>query len=182
MKRFSFFFLISLFFLPTLAHADSWTWHNKYMRERGLVTLSESTTNNQYARIEEIVFTDDYAQPDSTYVKQHLQLISWYPTQPAKKILNRIKIGQTNQLDILKLLSGPNIIGLDYPSEQEKWVYYWIWAYDLRYPIEDTLVKMDHPGRRLLRGKNPVELEIIFDDKDVVADVRMRLIKRGPEI
>jgi len=182
MKIFGHLFLAFLFLWPTMSHADSWAWHNKYMRERGLVTLSESTTNNQYARIEEIVFTDDYAQPDSTYVKQHLQLISWYPTQPAKKILNRIKIGQTNQLDILKLLSGPNIIGLDYPSEQEKWVYYWIWAYDLRYPIEDTLVKMDHPGRRLLRGKNPVELEIIFDDKDVVADVRMRLIKRGPEI
>ena len=147
------------------------------MRERGLVTLSESTTNNQYARIEEIVFTDDYAQPDSTYVKQHLQLIFFYPTQPPKKNLQ-----QNKKIDILKLLSGPNIIGLDYPSEQEKWVYYWIWAYDLRYPIEDTLVKMDHPGRRLLRGKTPVELEIIFDDKDVVADVRMRLIKRGPEI
>ncbi len=176
MKFPKFFICLLLILLTSSSHA-----YNKYQDNQQVGVRSAHVYESGNARIQEIEFTDDILNPESSYVKRHLGLQSWYPAQFAKKFLNRVKIGESTQIDILKLLSGPNIITLEYPSEREMWVYHWLWSYDLRYPIEDTLVKMDHPGRRMLRGKNPVELEIVFNDKDIVSDIRMRLIKRGPE-
>lgn len=178
MKKIAFLlFLLS----PQLASANIWFQKNQHLRNRGIVNFSNNTSMNQSARIREVIQSEDYQTPSADYIEQHLQLISWNPTQPAKKFLNKIKIGETTQLEILKLFSGPNIIQRQYPEDREMWVYHWLWSYDLKYPIEETLIKMSNPGRRILRGRNPVELEVMFGKNDIVEDFKVKLIKRGPE-
>ena len=76
------------------------------------------------------------------------------------------------------MLSGPNAIGLHYPDEREMWSYLWIWSYKLANPVEDTVIYMDHPGKKVLKGKDPVELHITFNEQDVVERVVLALIKK----
>ena len=84
----------------------------------------------------------------------------------------------TTMWDMLKILPGPNIINVEYPSEKEQWVYSWMWSYKLKNPIEDTIILMDNDGKRIMKGKNPVELYIVFNEDDVVEKVEMNLIKK----
>ena len=114
--------------------------------------------------------------PHSDHPK--VKLVSWNPTQKVSKFLGVIEECVTTQWDVLRLLSGPNILGLHYPEEKEMWGYTWLWNYKLKNPIEDTLILMDRPGKRIMKGKNPVELYITFNKEDVVERVEMILIKK----
>ena len=107
-----------------------------------------------------------------------IELISFNPNQPAGKIVGSIQECVTNMYDVLKLLSGPNIIGLKYPEEKEQWVYHWLWSYKLQNPIEDSIILMDKSGKRIMKGKDTVELYITFNEHDVVESVEMDLIKK----
>lgn len=107
-----------------------------------------------------------------------IRVVSWNPHQKASKILGSITECVTTMWDMLKLLPGPNIINVEYPSEKEQWVYSWKWSYKLRNPIEDTLILMDNDGKRIMKGKDPVELYIVFNEDDVVEKVEMNLIKK----
>lgn len=114
------------------------------------------------------------AQSESPKVK----LLSWDPKQKVAKFLGVLKECSTTQWDVLNLLSGPNTIGLDYPEEKEMWGYLWLWDYKLQNPIEDTIVLMDHQGKRIKKGKNPVELYLTFNREDVLEKVKMVLVKK----
>ncbi|HEX5034475.1 MAG TPA: hypothetical protein VFW62_08355, partial [bacterium] len=107
-----------------------------------------------------------------------IELVSFNPNQPAGKIVGSIQECATTMYDVLKLLSGPNTIGLKYPEEHEQWGYYWLWAYKLANPIEDSIILMDKSGKRIMKGKDPVELYITFNEHDVVESVEMDLIKK----
>ncbi len=108
-----------------------------------------------------------------------IQLISFNPKQPAGKVVGSIQECVSTMYDVLKLLSGPNSIGLKYPEEKEQWGYLWLYSYKLANPIEDTMILMDHPGKRIKKGKDPVELYVTFNDHDIVDSVEMDLIKKG---
>jgi hypothetical protein len=107
-----------------------------------------------------------------------VRIVSWDPKQKVSKFLGEITECVTTQWDILKLLPGPNIINVEYPSEKEQWAYYWLWSYKLKNPIEDTIILMDHPGQRIHKGKDPVELYLVFNKNDVVEKVSMQLIEK----
>ena len=107
-----------------------------------------------------------------------IQLVSFEPDQKAGKIVGSIQEGVSTMYDVLHLLSGPNTIGLKYPEEREMWGYLWLWSYKLENPIEDSIILMDHTGKRVLKGKDPVELYITFNDHDVVDGIEMDLIKK----
>jgi hypothetical protein len=106
-----------------------------------------------------------------------VRIVSWSPKQKVSKFLGEITECVTTQWDILKMLSGPNIINVEYPSEKEQWAYYWLWSYKRENPVEDTIIMMDDPGRRIQRGKNPVELYLVFNENDIVEKVAMVLVK-----
>lgn len=107
-----------------------------------------------------------------------VKLLSWDPKQKVSKFLGVIQECVTTQWDVLRMLSGPNAIGLRYPEEREMWSYLWLWRYDLANPMQDTIISMDKPGKRVLKGKNPVELYITFNEQDVVERVELDLIKK----
>ncbi len=107
-----------------------------------------------------------------------VRITSWNPDQKVSKFLGSITECVTTMWDVIKLLPGPNIINVEYPSEKEQWGYFWLWSYKLQNPIEDTVILMDNPGKRIMKGKNPVELFIVFNEDDVVEKVEMTLIKK----
>jgi hypothetical protein len=107
-----------------------------------------------------------------------VKLMSWEPKQKIAKFLGVLKECETTQWDVLKLLSGPNAIGLHYPDEKEMWSYLWMWSYDLKNPIEDTIILMDQSGKRMKKGKNPVELYLVFNKQDVLERAYMILVKK----
>jgi len=107
-----------------------------------------------------------------------IQVISLNAKIKAKKFLGEIKECVTTQWEVMKLLAGPNTIGLTYPEEKEMWGYLWMWRYDLKNPIGETLILMDKPGKRIMKGKNPVELYITFNENDVVEGIKMVLVKK----
>jgi len=107
-----------------------------------------------------------------------VRIASWDPNQKISKFLGSITECVTTMWDVLELLPGPNIINVDYPSEKEQWGYSWLWSYKLQNPIEDTIIMMDNPGKRIMKGKKPVELFIVFNENDVVEKVEMTLVKK----
>ncbi len=107
-----------------------------------------------------------------------IRIVSWDPKQKAEKFIAEITECVTTQWDMLKMLSGPNIINVEYPSEKEHWEYHWLWSYKLQNPIGNTLIMMDNPGKRIMKGKNPVELSVVFNKDDVVEKVSMVFIKK----
>lgn len=107
-----------------------------------------------------------------------VRIIGWNPNQKVSKFLGEIQECVSTQWDVLALLSGPNAIGLRYPEEREMWSYLWLWRYKLANPVEDTIIMMDHPGKRILKGKDPVELRITYNAQDVVERVELDLIKK----
>jgi len=107
-----------------------------------------------------------------------VRLVAWDPKQKVDKFLGELQECVTTQWDVLKMLSGPNTIGLHYPEEHEMWGYLWLWNYKLQNPIGDTIIEMDHPGKRVQKGKNPVELRLTFNSDDVLERVEMDLIKK----
>lgn len=107
-----------------------------------------------------------------------IELVGFDPNQRAGKIVGSIQECVSTMYDVLRLLSGPNIINLKYPEEKEQWGYVWLWAYKLQNPIEDTIIMMDNSGKRIKKGKNPVELFITFNEHDIVDSVEMDLIKK----
>lgn len=107
-----------------------------------------------------------------------VRITSWDPNQKVSKFLGTITECVTTQWDIIKMLPGPNIINVEYPSENEQWGYSWLWRYKLQNPIGDTIIMMDNPGKRIKKGKDPVELFIVFNDDDVVEKIEMTLVKK----
>lgn len=107
-----------------------------------------------------------------------IRIVSWDPHQKASKIMGEITECVSTMWDVLRILPGPNIINVTYPSEKEQWGYSWMWSYHLQNPIEDTIILMDHPGKRIVKGKKPVELYIVFNEEDVVERISMILIKK----
>lgn len=107
-----------------------------------------------------------------------VRIVSWDPKQKVSKFIGEITECVTTQWDVLKMLSGPNIINVEYPSEHEQWGYSWLWSYKLKNPIGETIIEMDEPGKRVLSGKNPVELFLVFNRDDVVEKVSMVLVEK----
>jgi len=107
-----------------------------------------------------------------------VRIVSWNPRQKVSKFLGEITECVTTMWDVLRILPGPNIINVAYPSEKEQWGYNWMWSYKLQNPLEDTVILMDNPGKRIRKGKNPVELYLVFNENDVVERVSMMLIKK----
>jgi hypothetical protein len=107
-----------------------------------------------------------------------VRIVSWNPRQKVSKFLGEITECVTTQWDIIKMLPGPNVINVEYPSEQEQWGYLWMWDYKLKNPIEDTVILMDNPGKRVQRYQKPVELYIVFNENDVVEKVSMNLVRK----
>jgi len=107
-----------------------------------------------------------------------VRLVSWNPEQKVSKFLGEITECVTTMWEVLKILPGPNIINVEYPSEKEQWGYSWLWRYKLKNPIEDTLILMDNSGKRIMKGKNPVEFWIVFNEDDVVEKIEMTLVKK----
>jgi hypothetical protein len=107
-----------------------------------------------------------------------VQVISLNPDQKVKKIMGEITECVTTQWDMMKMFSGPNTIGLSYPDEKEMWGYLWLWSYKLQNPIEETVIQMGDPGKRVMKGKNPVELYVTFNESDVVERVKLVLVKK----
>lgn len=106
-----------------------------------------------------------------------VRLASWDPKVKVGKLIGSITECVTTMWDVLRLLPGPNVINVAYPSEKEQWVYSWMWTYKLQNPMEDTIIFMDNPGKHITKGKNPVELSIVFNKDDVVERVTVELIK-----
>lgn len=113
--------------------------------------------------------------PSSPHPK--IQIVSWQPHQKASKIIGTLRECVTTMWDVLALLPGPNVIDVEYPSEKERWGYIWMWSYKLANPVEDSIILMDKPGKRLRKGKNPVELYLVFDKNDVLEKVEMIFVK-----
>ncbi len=158
---------LSLVLLPSLSRADG------YVEAPGRPARSHRAA----AQEPEPIPAAPVCSPHSPARK--IQLVSFDPNQKAGKIVGAIQECVTTMYDVLKLLSGPNTIGLKYPEEKEQWGYLWLWSYKLQNPIEDSIIMMDHTGKRIKKGKNPVELYITFNDHDVVESVEMDLIKKG---
>ena len=114
----------------------------------------------------------------SSSVHPKVRIVSWNPTQKVEKFLGEITECVTTMWDVLKILPGPNIINVVYPSEKEQWGYSWLWSYKLQNPIEQTIILMDKPGKRIMKGKNPVELFLVFNENDVVERISMTLVKK----
>jgi hypothetical protein len=108
-----------------------------------------------------------------------VRVVSWDPDQKVEKFLGELTECVTTQWDVLKLLSGPNIINVEYPTEKEQWGYSWLWSYDLKNPIGNTIISMNEPGKRILRGKNPVELFLVFNENDVLEKISMTLVEKS---
>lgn len=120
--------------------------------------------------------------PEPTCVSRsrhpEVRVVSWNPDQKVSKFLGTITECVTTQWDVLRILPGPNIINVEYPTEKEQWGYSWMWSYKLQNPIEDTIILMDDPGKRIQKGKNPVELFLVFNEDDVVEKIDMTLVKK----
>lgn len=114
----------------------------------------------------------------STSREPKVRIVSLNPKQKIDKIMGAITECVTTQWDVMALLAGPNIIGISYPDEKERWGYLWMWSYDLKNPLGDTLILMDNPGKRITKGKNPVELYITYNENDIVERVEMYLVKK----
>ncbi|HCU26005.1 MAG TPA: hypothetical protein DF383_13390 [Deltaproteobacteria bacterium] len=158
-----FFFLISLSLLSTSAHAD------------GVVESRPRRSRHSVHKAEGPVPAPSCV---SRSPARKIELLSYNPDQRASKIIGAIQECSTTMFDVLRLLSGPNTIGLKYPEEKEQWGYLWLWAYKLQNPIGETVIQMDQPGKRIQKGKNPVELYITFNEHDVVERVDMHFIKK----
>jgi hypothetical protein len=182
--------LVSLLILPSIATADGMS--ETKGTTTGETTTSETTTgetapgggpvhhhhrrNHGKKVAEEPIPPPPACIPSSEHPK--VNIIAWDSARKVSTILGAIQECVTTQWDILKLFSGPNTIGLHYPDEKEMWGYRWMWSYKLKNPIEDTIIYMDHPGKRLMKGKNPVNLLITFNKDDVVERVELNLIKK----
>lgn len=168
MKRFRWvFFLSAMALAPVLAQAQGYI-DGKY-------------TDLDAKYLKEDQRGDPLTPPPPTCVasspRQKVRIVSWNPKQKVEKFLGAITECSTNQWDILKLLSGPNTIGVSYPEEKEMWGYLWLWGYQLGNPLGTTLILMDNPGKRIRKGKNPVELYLTFSENDMVERIEMLLIK-----
>ncbi len=159
--------LIALTALPTLSFADGpaevFEPVRRHRRAAGVVK-------------EEVPPAPLICVPSSENPK--VKIVSYNPKQKVGKFLGALQECVTNQWEVMRLLSGPNAIGLRYPEEKQMWSYLWLWRYDLKNPIEDTVIKMDNPGKRIQKGKQPVELYLTFNADDVLERVEMRLIKK----
>ncbi|MCC7343793.1 MAG: hypothetical protein IT573_02565 [Deltaproteobacteria bacterium] len=159
--------LFSFALLPALSHADGYV-------EEG------SQPRRSYRRAAAPAEEPVPAAPTcvSKSPGRKIELVSFDPKQPAGKIVGSIQECVTTMYDVLRLLAGPNVINLKYPEEKEQWGYLWLWSYQLQNPIEDTIILMDNSGKRIKKGKNPVELYITFNEHDIVDSVEMDLIKK----
>lgn len=107
----------------------------------------------------------------------HVQVLGWDPAVPLPRFLSAIKEGQTDQLAILRLLSAPNIIWRDPVSDEEKWVYYWMWSYKNEFDPNETIIYMNHEGKKVKHNSKPVVMVVTFDKNDVVDAFKIRLLK-----
>lgn len=139
---------------------------------------SSSKGEKSYRNIEELPLAPSAPICSPSSAQAPIKIISWDPEQKAEKILGALEPCVSTQWDVLKLLSGPNAIGLTYPEEKEQWSYLSLWSYKLKNPIEETVILMDNPGKRVMRAKEPVELKIVFNEQDLVERVEMNLIKK----
>lgn len=158
--------LLTVLAVPGMAHAD------------GLPEAPAPVRHHRVSRAKPVAEPPPPAcVPSSEHPK--VKLLSWNPKQKVAKFLGVLQECSTNQWDVLKLLSGPNTMGLHYPDEKEMWGYLWLWSYKLQNPLEETLILMDHNGKRIRKGKNPVELYLTFNRDDVLERVEMILVKKG---
>ncbi len=159
--------LLSFVLLPALSHADGYV-------EEG----SQSRRGHRRAAVK----AEEPVPAAPTCVSKSpgrkIELVSFNPKQPAGKIVGSIQECVSTMYDVLRLLAGPNVINLKYPEEKEQWGYLWLWSYQLQNPIEDSIILMDNSGKRIKKGKNPVELYITFNEHDIVDSVEMDLIKK----
>ena len=159
--------LFSLILLPVLSYADGYV---------------EQPTHSRRNYRESSKAPEPIPAPPTCVSRspgRKVELVGFDPDQRAGKIVGSIQECVSTMYDVLRLLSGPNIIQLKYPEEKEQWGYVWLWRYKLQNPIEDTIIMMDNSGKRIKKGKDPVELYITFNEHDIVDSVEMDLIKKN---
>ncbi len=142
--------------------ADDVLGNNKYVNNE---------LNKNY--LEEV--TPVYDNP-SQYKNYKVQAIGYESTVPQNRILDNLKEGVTDQIEVLKLLSAPNVITRS-PQDKETWIYNWMWSYQNEENPDQTLFLMDRPGKRVRRNKKPVSLTITFNKKDIIESYNIKLIK-----
>lgn len=107
-----------------------------------------------------------------------IKIMTWEPRQKLAKFLGSITECQSDQLDVLELLGGPNVIGYDYRTGKEKWSYTQMWNYKLQNPKEETIILMSKPGKRIKKAKKRlVEVNLVFNNDDVVESMEVLLIR-----
>ncbi len=141
-----------------------------------LIPFQLSANGDTEAALDEIVPPPPVCSSQSPEPK--VKIMTWEPRQKLAKFLGSITECQSNQLDILELLGGPNVIGYDYRTGKEKWGYTQMWNYKLQNPKEETIILMSKPGKRLKKAKKRmVELNLIFTEDDLVESLEVLLVK-----
>lgn len=161
--------LLSLFSL-SYAHAQT-GYESPYATERN----ERNYYNDPTRYIETTVPAQSEA--DVASPNPHVSVIGWDAHVPLKRFINAIQEGVTDQHAILKLFSAPNIMWRSPQTGKETWIYYWMWSYDNPEDVNKTMVYMDKPGYRVRKNKKPVSMMVIFNDRDVVENYSVRLLK-----
>jgi len=151
--------------------AHSQTYKSKYVQDNEERSLEGIHTG--FRQIETEALPTGTMSPNDPHVK----IIGWDPAVPLPRFINNIKEGETNQLAVLRMLSAPNIMWRDPVTEREKWVYHWIWSYANEYDPNETIIYMNHSGKKLKNNKKPVVMVINFNEKDIVEGYQIRLLK-----
>jgi len=151
--------------------AFSQDYKNRYVKDTENKRIDE--IDYGYRQIVTPAYDDGTVAPNDPHVK----VIGWDPAVPLSRFINNIKEGETDQLTVLRLLSAPNIIWRDPVSDEEKWVYHWIWSYENEWDPNHTIIYMNHSGKRLIHNQHPVSMVITFNRSDVVDHYSVRLLK-----
>ncbi len=147
---------------------------NQYAQDRQMKATNNAYDDGiAYKEFGRPVYSDQSIPADDPHVK----LLSWNPVVPLKRIINTIQEGVTDQLTMLRLFSAPNIMTRSYATNKEVWVYYSLWSYVNQQDNNETLILMDRAGRRLYKNKSPVVMVVTFNDRDVVENYNIRLLR-----
>lgn len=147
---------------------------NQYAQDRqDKATRNYYDSGIAYKEFGHPVYSDGSIPADDPHVK----LLSWNPVVPLRRIVNTIQEGVTDQLTMLRLFSAPNIMTRSYATNKEVWVYYSLWSYVNQQDNNETLIIMDKAGRRLYKNKKPVVMVVTFNDKDIVENYNIRLLR-----
>ncbi|MCP5467731.1 MAG: hypothetical protein H7A32_00490 [Deltaproteobacteria bacterium] len=140
------------------------------------MTSHAFANGNTEAELDEILPPPPVCSSQSPDPK--IKIMTWEPRQKLAKFLGSITECQSDQLDVLELLGGPNVIGYDYRTGKEKWSYTQMWNYKLQNPKEESIVLMSKPGKRIKKAKKRmVEVNLVFNENDIIESMEVLLIR-----